>query len=132
MDITLPGGLRVEVRYKGYAIMTDQPREAGGDGSAPSPFDLFIASIGACAGYYALDFCRARNIKTDGMTLKLDTDYNRQERRVEKVAIAIRLPAGFPPQYHEAIVKAVESCAVKKHIQNPPKFQVDALAEGIN
>jgi putative redox protein len=126
MEITFPGGVKVDVNYKGHTIRTDQPKQAGGDDSAPTPFDLFIASIGACAGYYALNFCRSRKISAKGMKVTLDTEYDADGKMISKVNIHVALPAGFPEQYKDAIVRAVESCTVKKHLQKPPKFEVNA------
>jgi putative redox protein len=127
MEIGFPGGAKVEVAYNGHTVVTDQPAKAGGADSAPSPFDLFLISIGACAGYYALSFCNGRKINTDGMALTLDTEYDEAKKLVSKVSIRIRLPAGFPPEYRDAMVRAVDSCTVKRHMQNPPEFQVETL-----
>jgi putative redox protein len=125
MEVKFSGGLKVDVEYKGHKIKTDQPKPAG-DGSAPSPFDLFLASIGSCAGFYALNFCKTRGISTDGMALSVDFDYDPEEKRVRGVKISLKLPDGFPPEYKEAIARAMESCTVKKHIQNPPEFKIQA------
>ena len=65
MQVTFPGNMKVEAYFKGYTITTDQPKDEGGDESAPSPFDLFLASIATCAGYYVLSFCQKRNISAD-------------------------------------------------------------------
>jgi len=124
MDVSFPGGMRVDVGYKGFTVMTDQPKQAGGDGGAPSPFDLFLASIGACAGFYALNFCKARKISTEGLGLSVELDYDDAQKMVGVVRIYLKLPDGFPGEYKDAMVRSVESCTVKKHIQNPPAFEV--------
>ncbi len=64
MEITFPGNLKVDSTYKGFTLHTDQPKDEGGDGTAPEPFDLFISFIGTCAGVYVLFFCRERHIDT--------------------------------------------------------------------
>jgi ribosomal protein S12 methylthiotransferase accessory factor len=69
MTIRLAGGMRVSADFKGFAIATDQPQESGGEGSAPSPFDLFLASLGTCAGFYIQSFCQKRGIPTQGIGL---------------------------------------------------------------
>ena len=71
MEVVLSGGMKVNAIYKGFTIETDQPEQAGGDGSAPSPFDLFLASIGTCAGFYVLSFCQKQGIPTDEIRLML-------------------------------------------------------------
>ena len=126
MIMTFPGGKRVEADYKGFKIMTDQPVYAGGEGSAPSPFDLFLISIGTCAGYYVLAFCQKRDIPTNEVSVVLSTEKNPETRMVEKIKIDIRLPQAFPAKYEKAVIKAVNSCSVKAHILNAPSFEVKA------
>jgi len=122
--ITFPGRKRVNVEYEGYTIMTDQPIDSGGEGTAPTPFELFMASIGSCAGVYALNFCQSRGIQIDGLKVRLKADYSKEEKRVTAVTILIKLPSGFPNMYKAALRRSVESCTVKRNIQNPPQFQV--------
>jgi ribosomal protein S12 methylthiotransferase accessory factor len=126
MNIRFPGGLVVEAGLDGTAVRTDQPEAVGGGGSAPSPFDLFLASIGTCAGYYALRFCQARELPTEGMTLKLTAEKDPAVKRVTHVTIEIDLPPDFPPRYREAIVRATDQCSVKRHLLDPPEIEVVA------
>lgn len=125
INIRFPGGLAVEADLDGHTVCTDQPQPGGG-GSAPSPFDLFLASIGTCAGYYALQFCRARGLPTDGVTLKLTAQKDPAVKRVTHVAIEIDLPPDFPSRYREAIIRATDQCSVKKHLLDPPEIEVFA------
>jgi ribosomal protein S12 methylthiotransferase accessory factor len=124
MEVVFPGGKRVNALYKGFAIQTDQPEQAGGGGSAPSPFDLFLASIGACVGYYVLSFCQGRSIPTAGLKLNLQSERNKETGLIGKIAIEILLPAEFPEKYKEAVKRAAELCAVKKHLESPPQFEI--------
>jgi ribosomal protein S12 methylthiotransferase accessory factor len=126
MEISFPGGLAVEAAYRGHTIRTDQPRGAGGADSAPSPFDLFLAAIGTCAGYYALRFCQERVLSTDGLGLTLETELG-AHGRVTAVRIEVALPRDFPEKYRPALVRAVEHCKVKAHIEEPPRFEVVAV-----
>ncbi|MBM3311178.1 MAG: osmotically inducible protein OsmC [Candidatus Aminicenantes bacterium] len=126
IQVTFPGGVRVNAEYRGFTIATDQPAYAGGEGSAPSPFDLFLASLATCAGYYVIAFCRQRQIPTDGIKLTMRTEKNPETKMIGLVAIDISLPPGFPVRYREAVVKAAEACAVKAHIQKPPRMEVAA------
>ncbi|MHC4777916.1 MAG: OsmC family protein, partial [Planctomycetota bacterium] len=71
IQITFPGGKKVEAQLKEYRILTDQPVKEGGEGSAPAPFDLFLASIGTCGAYYVLTFCQTRKIPTEGLAVTL-------------------------------------------------------------
>lgn len=126
LNIRFPGGLAVEADLDGHTVRTDQPQPVGGGGSAPSPFDLFLASIGTCAGYYALQFCLARGLPTEGVTLKLTAEKDPAVKRVTRVAIEIDLPPDFPSRYREAIIRATDQCSVKKHLLNPPEIEVFA------
>lgn len=126
INVRFPGGLAVEADLDGHTLRTDQPEAVGGEASAPSPFDLFLASIGTCAGYYALRFCQARGLPTDGLTLELTADKDPAVKRVTRVAIEIGLPPDFPPRYREAIVRATEQCSVKRHLLDPPNVEVTA------
>jgi len=126
MEIVFPGGKRVDALYKGFTIKTDQPAYAGGEESAPAPFDLFLASIGTCAGIYVLSFCRERNIPTQGARLVLRTERNPQNKMVTRIEIGIQLPEGFPDRYKEAVIRSAEMCAVRKHLQRPPNIEVRA------
>jgi putative redox protein len=123
MEMRFPGGLAVDADYKGYLIRTDQPVEAGGGGTAPSPFDLFVASIGACAGLFALRFCRQRDIDTEGLGLTL-TGERGEHGLISVLRLELRLPPSFPAKYRDAIVRAMDQCTVKRHIVNPPAFEV--------
>ena len=126
MKVSFPGGLRVDVEYKGFVIKTDQPVYSGGDGSAPAPFDLFLASIATCAGIYVLFFCQKREIPTERAAVVMRTRRNPETKRIEKISIEIQLPPEFPEKYKKAVIKAVDSCSVTEHILNPPVFEVEA------
>jgi ribosomal protein S12 methylthiotransferase accessory factor len=126
MKISFPGGLRVDAEYRGFVIKTDQPAYSGGDGSAPAPFDMFLASIATCAGYYVLAFCNKREIPTEKAAVVMKTRRNPETKRIEKILIEIQLSPEFPEKYKKAVIKAVDSCSVKAHILNPPIFEVEA------
>ena len=128
MKITFPGGLAVNAAFKGFTVATDQGVEHGGEGTAPEPFDLFLASLGTCAGLYALRFCQQRGIATQGLGLTLTTEKNPESKSLALVRLAIELPDGFPEKYREALVRSVDQCAVKRHIVAPPRFEVTTAA----
>lgn len=128
MDIRFPGGAVVEALYgshgQAFTVRTDQPTTAGGEGSAPAPFDLFLASIATCAGYYALRFCEQRQLDAAGLRVGLQALRDPERRRIGAIRIHLELPEGFPEKYRDAIVRAVDQCAVKRHILEPPGFEV--------
>lgn len=126
MKIRFTGNKRVTALYKGFEIETDQPVKEGGDGSAPEPFSLFLASMGTCAGIYVLYFCEERHIDTSGIRISLEFDRNEAKHLVEAVRIRLNLPPEFPKKYRAAVARAAELCTVKRNILDPPDFTVDA------
>ena len=127
MEIYFPGNLRVNADFAGFTIETDQAKEEGGDASAPEPFTLFLASIGTCAGVYVLYFCRERNIDTEGIRLRLSFTRNEKKHMIEKIDIRILLPDGFPEKYRDTVVRIAGMCSVKKHLFDPPEFDIRAV-----
>jgi len=128
--VTFPENLKVEAKVKEFTIVTDQPEKSGGDSSAPSPFGLFTASIATCAGYFALKFCRARKLNTDGMQLVLRYAWDDKEKRYPHMEVELKLPEEFPDKYREAIVRSMDQCVVKKHILEPPSFSIRVSPDG--
>ncbi len=127
MEISFPGGAAVDAHFKGHTVRTDQPEKAGGQDTGPPPFDLFLASIGTCAGYYAARFCELKGIDPRKLSLSLETARDEQRKRVGKIHIEIKLPPDFPAKYRKAIVRAADQCAVKRHILEPPELEVVAV-----
>lgn len=124
IKVTFPGGKRVDAEYKNFLIKTDQPVESGGEGSAPAPFDLFLASLATCAGIYVLSFCQKRDIPTEEAAVVMRTERNPETKMVENVYIEIQLPPEFPEKYRNAVIKSVNQCAVKEHMFKPPAFDI--------
>jgi ribosomal protein S12 methylthiotransferase accessory factor len=122
--LSFPGGKRVDARVGGFVVATDQPAEQGGQGGAPAPFDLFLASIATCAGIYALGFCQARGLATQGLGLVQRAVFDPDTHLPTRVELELTLPEGFPERYRPAIQRAVEGCKVKKTIAAAPVFDV--------
>jgi uncharacterized OsmC-like protein len=127
INVDFPGNLRVEAKIGDFVIATDQPEKSGGDGSAPTPFALFASSIATCAGFFAVKFCRTRDIDTAGMKLGMTYDWDEEKKRYPKMTLQLTLPMGFPAKYHEAILRAIDQCVVKDHILNPPDFEISLI-----
>ena len=127
MEITFPGGVKVNAQYHGFEVASDQPERNGGENTAPSPFDFFLASLGNCAGFFALRFCQQRDLSTDGLSLQLTTEHNAESKRLDRVEITMQLPKDFPEKYREAIIRATDQCAVKKALLDPPKIEIITL-----
>jgi len=127
MKIFFEGNKKVNAEFNGQIIMTDQPVQAGGDGSAPAPFTLFLASIGTCAGIYVKSFCTQRGIPTDEITITQKMNYNYKTRLVDDIQLSINLPKDFPEKYKAAVINAANLCAVKEHLNNPPNIEVSTI-----
>jgi ribosomal protein S12 methylthiotransferase accessory factor len=127
MIVTLPGGKRVDTAIGAHVIRTDQPTSAGGEDSAPTPFDLFLASIGTCAGIFVAGFCQKRGLPTEGIRIAQRNEVDPETGTLLRVELDIRVPAAFPEKYLEALVRVADQCKVKKAIQAQPVFEVKAV-----
>jgi putative redox protein len=125
MIIDFPGGARVDAHFGPYTVPTDQPPMGGGQGSAPTPFATFLASIGTCAGIYVLGFCRSRGLSAEGIRIIQRLESNPFTGMVSKVVLDIQLPPDFPEKYKPAVTRAADQCAVKKHFEQPPEFAIN-------
>jgi putative redox protein len=130
MIITSGGGKKVNAEYRGFTIGTDQSEDNGGEGSAPEPFMLFLASLGTCAGVYVYSFCQRRGIPTDEIRIVQKHHKREDAKGIGKISLEIEVPKEFPAKYRHALVEAVNLCAVKKQIQNAPEFEVLTRAVG--
>ena len=126
MKVTFPGGKRVDAEYGGFTIRTDQSPKGGGEGSAPQPFDLFLASIATCAGIYVKGYCDARGLSSDGLGLEMQIEHDHEAHRIGRLVLDITLPPGFPEKHREAVIRAADLCTVKKHMLQPPAFEINA------
>lgn len=117
--IDFPGGSRVDAHFGQFTVKTDQPPSR----TAPTPFEVFLSSIGACAGIYVLGFCQQRHLPTDGLRIvqRVHTDTSGM---VKQIDLEIQTPADFPEKYLPSLIRSAELCAVKKHLETPPQFNV--------
>lgn len=128
LTVSFPGGKRVDASFGGFQIATDQAVDAGGDASAPEPFEYFLASLATCAGIYVLGFCQKRNIPCDGVNLTQSWDLEEKTKRLTRVRIAIEVPSDFPDKYRDALARVANQCKVKKTLENPPEFEVETVS----
>jgi len=126
MKVSFPGGKKVYADYNGFEIATDQDLESGGEGSAPEPYDLFLASLATCAGIYILGFCNRRKLPVEDIGMALSWERDPEARRMATIKITVETPPGFPEKYHKALERSVHQCSVKKTILDPPEFVVEA------
>ena len=118
ISIYFDGNKKVNAVIDGFTVKTDQPMQSGGDNSAPTPFSLFLASLGTCAGIYVKGFCDQRGIDTTNIRIDMDYNYDPIQKLIVKFIMFIHIPDDFPEQYEAAVVKTASLCAVKRHL-NP-------------
>ncbi len=128
VDISFPGGKRIDAKIGDFVIHTDQSEKYGGSASAPEPFDLFLASIATCAGIFAWNFCQSRNLSTEGIALKMECTQDEQKKLFTEMKLYLTLPDGFPEKYRSGIIRAIGLCAVKRHLHEAPKFTIEISA----
>jgi len=124
MKIFFEGNKKVNAEINGQIVATDQPVQSGGDGSAPAPFTLFLASIGTCTGIYIKSFCDQRNIPTDEISITQKMNYNYKTRLIDDIELQVHLPKDFPDKYKTALINTANLCAVKEHLKSPPNIEV--------
>ncbi len=122
MIIDFPGGAKVDAHFDQFTVKTDQPPMGGGEGSAPTPFSVFLASIGTCAGIYVLGFCRQRGLPTEGIRIIQRMQRDPATGLIGQVDLEIQVPPEFPEKYHDSLIRSANMCAVKKHLEHPPSF----------
>lgn len=130
MTVSFPGGKRVVAAYGGFEILTDQAVDSGGEASAPEPYDLFLASLATCAGFYVLSFCSRRGIPLDGIGLV--QRWSRSEAgKMIRIDLEVRVPEEFPEKYRAPLARAAGQCSVKRTIDSPPAFEVSVRSDGV-
>jgi ribosomal protein S12 methylthiotransferase accessory factor len=120
MVIDFPGGSRVDAHFGSFTVATDQPPAA----TAPSPFEVFLSSIGTCAGIYILGFCQQRHLPTEGIRIIERIEHSQMTGMVETIELEIQVPADFPEKYRPSLIHSAQLCAVKKTIEKPPHFEI--------
>jgi uncharacterized OsmC-like protein len=124
IEVSFPGGKRIDARVGDFTIQTDQPVKYGGDASEPAPFELFLASLATCAGIFAWNFCETRHLSTEGLRLRMECIDDAQKKMIGEIRFHLGLPEDFPEKYRQGIVRAMEQCTVKRHMQQSPAFTV--------
>ena len=119
--------LRLEAKFDDFSLITDQPVRYKGDGTAPSPFDYFLASSALCAAYFVKVYCIARNIPTEDIKLSQNNIVDPENRYKQIFQIQVELPSSISEHDREGILKSIERCTVKKVIQQTPNFQIEAV-----
>lgn len=119
--------LRLEAKFDDFTVVTDQPIRYKGDGSAPSPFDYFLASSALCAAYFVRVYCLARNIPTDNIRLSQNNIVDPENRYNQIFKIQVELPEDLPEKDRQGILRSIDRCTVKKVVQTGPNFEIETV-----
>ncbi len=119
--------LKLEANFDDFSIITDQPIRYKGDGTAPGPFDYFLASSALCAAYFVKVYCKARDISTDDISITQDNIVDPENRYQQTFQIRAELPESISEKDREGIIASMNRCTVKRVIQNNPGFKVNAI-----
>ena len=119
--------LRQEAKFDDFSVIADQPIRYKGDGSAPSPFDYFLASSALCAAYFVKVYCAARDIPTDNIRLSQNNIVDPENRYKQIFKIQIELPADIAEKDRQGILRSIDRCTVKKVIQTGPEFIIEEV-----
>jgi len=120
--------LRLEARFDDFTVVADQPVRYKGDGSAPGPFDYFLASSALCAAYFVKLYCSTRNIPTDNIRLSHNNIVDPENRYQQIFKIQIELPADISDKDRQGILRSIDRCTVKKVVQAGPEFIIEEVA----
>ena len=119
--------LRLEAKFDDFTVTADQPIRYKGDGSAPSPFDYFLASSALCAAYFVRVYCLARDIPTDDIRLSQNNIVDPENRYNQIFQIQVELPESISERDREGILRSIDRCTVKKVVQQGPEFKIETV-----
>ncbi|OHC20567.1 MAG: protein involved in RimO-mediated beta-methylthiolation of ribosomal protein S12 YcaO [Pseudomonadales bacterium RIFCSPHIGHO2_02_FULL_60_43] len=119
--------LRLEAKFDDFTVVADQPIRYKGDGSAPGPFDYFLASSALCAAYFVKLYCDTRNIPTDNIRLSQNNIVDPENRYQQIFKIQVELPADISAKDRQGILRSIDRCTVKKVVQAGPEFMIEEV-----
>lgn len=129
IKVTFDGKKKVNALVGNHIVKTDQPVYGGGENTAVSPYELFLASMATCAGIYVKGFCDNRGINTLGITLTQSHEFD-EKGFAKKIDIIINLPKDFPEKYIDSVIHVANLCKVKQQLASPPQMSVKSKIIG--
>ena len=120
MIVEYAGGMKLVARHRGLEATSDQPESSGGENTAMTPTELFLASIAMCVGIYVLYFATRHEIAVEGMKIEIDHQMSDDPRRVGAIQVRVKMPEPVDPQYQAALQRTAEHCVVHNSLRNPP------------
>ena len=129
MEIYFAGNKQIYADFKGFTVKTDQGIRSGGEGAFPEPFELFLASLGTCAGIFVKSFCDQRGIPTDQIRLTQEPQFDQVRHIIGEIDLKIYVPGDFPEKYENAMIQTASLCTVKRHLKEDIKFNVKVVRD---
>ena len=127
INVNFLDNLRLEAKFDDFTVVTDQPIRYKGDGSAPSPFDYFLASSALCAAYFVRVYCKARDIPTENIRLSQNNIVDPENRYNQIFKIQVELPEDISDKDRQGILRSIDRCTVKKVVQTGPTFEIETV-----
>ena len=128
INVNFLENLRLEAKFDDFTVVTDQPIRYKGDGSAPGPFDYFLASSVLCAAYFVRVYCLARDIPTEDIRLSQNNIIDPENRYKQTFLIQVELPDDLSDKHREGILRSIDRCTVKKVVQQTPEFKIETVS----
>ncbi|MBI3594118.1 MAG: OsmC family protein [Nitrospirae bacterium] len=120
-----PGeGVELEIRYRNHSVIVDQPLDAGGKNRGMTPVELFVGSLGACIGYYAVRFCLRHQLKTEGLQVSIGWAFEETPHRIGSITVQVSLPKDWNTDLNQRFQKVLEGCPVHQSIKFEPKILI--------
>lgn len=126
--VAFRGGSRFDLISSAHTVITDQPKEDGGEDVGMTPVELFVGSLATCVGYFVARYCARHDIPTAGLSIDADWTMAEQPHRVGTVAIRLHLPSRLTPSQEEKLLKVAHACTVHQSIAVPPKIEINLLS----
>jgi putative redox protein len=128
VEVSFPSATRIQARSKDLTVEIGPPPDRGGDPGAYGPFDLLLCSLATCTGFQVLDFLQQRGFDAAGAGVRIEAERGEDSHLLERIAIQINVPAGFPDKYHDAIVRAAGLCFIKQQLGRCPEITTAVVA----
>jgi uncharacterized OsmC-like protein len=118
-------GNRFAIDVRGHSITVDQPIDAGGEDTAPSPTELFVAGLASCVAFYARRYLARHDLTSDGLEIKTEYELGGRPTRVEDIRVTITPPPGLPADRLDAFLAVASHCTVHNTLEHPPAVRIE-------
>lgn len=125
LKITHLDGVRFEAQARGHKLICDQPADNGGQDAGMTPPELLLASLGTCAGFYAVQYLKTRNLSQDGLEVSVTAEKLKQPGRVGNFRIKVQCPVELTPEQNEGLMRSVRHCTIHNTLLSPPSIEIE-------